>query len=270
MDLNETATIFKHILVIDFLRYFIPASLAFILFWVLFKKHFIHRFIQKTFPEKEKLWFEFRYSISTVIIFALIGVGVVTARENGFTQMYEDVELFGWGYIFISFCIMALFHDFYFYWTHRWMHQPKIYKYVHRVHHHSTNPSPWAAYSFHPLEAIVQALVLPILIFTVPLHYLTVFSFLIYMIVRNVWGHIGFEFFPKGFTKNKWLKWHTTTTHHNMHHEFFNCNYGLYFSWWDDLMKTTHDQYSEQFDKVASRSKIKAGDSSIERLYPSK
>jgi sterol desaturase/sphingolipid hydroxylase (fatty acid hydroxylase superfamily) len=75
------------------------------------------------------------------------------------------------------------------------------------------------------------------------------------MILRNVMGHLGYELFPKGFTKNKWLKWHTTTTHHSMHHEFFNCNYGLYFSFWDNWMKTEHKDYNENFDTVTSRQK---------------
>lgn len=253
MSIQEILTTYKHILVIDFLRYFIPASLAFLVFWVLFKQSLAHRFIQGKFPNNSKLWFEFKYSMSTVLIFALIGVGIVKAKNNGLLQLYDHIEEFGWGYALISLGVMILFHDFYFYWTHRWMHHPKIYKHVHKVHHMSTNPSPWAAYSFHPFEAVVQALVLPILLFTIPLHSLMVFIFLIYMIVRNVLGHIGFELFPKGFTKNKWFKWHTTTTHHSMHHQFFNSNYGLYFSWWDNWMKTTHDKYDEHFDEVTNR-----------------
>ncbi len=127
--------------------------------------------------------------------------------------------------------------------------------YVHRVHHESTNPSPWASYSFHPWEALIQALVLPILVFTLPLHPLTIFIFLTYMIVRNVMGHLGFEILPKGFTKNKCLNWNTAVTHHNMHHEHFHSNYGLYFTWWDRLMKTENARYHESFDEVKSRPK---------------
>jgi uncharacterized protein (DUF2147 family) len=75
------------------------------------------------------------------------------------------------------------------------------------------------------------------------------------MIVRNVIGHLGFEILPKGFTRNKWVNWNTVITHHNMHHEHFHYNYGLYFSWWDRLMKTEHEKYHETFDEVKSRPK---------------
>jgi len=68
-------------------------------------------------------------------------------------------------------------------------------------------------------------------------------------------GHVGFEILPKGFTKNKWWNWNTAITHHNMHHQYFHSNYGLYFTWWDKLMKTEHKDYHEAFDEVKSRPK---------------
>jgi len=37
------------------------------------------------------------------------------------------------------------------------MHHKKLFRWFHLVHHQSTNPSPWAAYAFHPLEAVVEA-----------------------------------------------------------------------------------------------------------------
>ncbi|MGL1488967.1 sterol desaturase family protein, partial [Vibrio parahaemolyticus] len=46
------------------------------------------------------------------------------------------------------------------------MHNKRIFKYVHLVHHHSTNPSPWAAYAFHPLEAVVEVGITVIFYFT--------------------------------------------------------------------------------------------------------
>ncbi|MGI9551584.1 MAG: DUF2147 domain-containing protein [Aurantibacter sp.] len=254
MDLIRVLTdTYLRIIVIDFLRYFIPASLAFLICWVWFKDKLKHRFIQKSRPATKKLWTEFRYSMSTVLIFALVGLGIVTAKQHGLTQVYLEVAEFGWFYLIFSLALMILFHDTYFYWTHRWMHHPKIYRHVHRVHHRSTNPSPWAAYSFHPWEAIVQAAVFPIMLFAIPVHPSVAFSFLIYMIVRNVWGHLGYELFPKSFMRLKWLNWHTTTTHHNLHHEKFNANYGLYFTWWDRWFKTEHKEYEERFKEVTHR-----------------
>jgi lathosterol oxidase len=245
--------VWPHIFLFDLLRYLIPASLAFLIFWVIAKNALKHRFIQKVFPKSNQLWKEFGYSMSTVIIFSLIGFCIFKANKAGITMIYHNVDDYGMAYMALSLAVAIIFHDFYFYWTHRLMHHKKIFKYVHRVHHESTNPSPWAAYSFHPWEAVVQAMVMPILVFTLPLHPLTASLFLIYMIVRNVIGHLGFEILPTGFTKNKWLNWNTAVTHHNMHHEHFHSNYGLYFTWWDKWMKTENKQYHEAFDEVKSR-----------------
>ena len=255
MEVKNFIEVWLYIFLFDFFRYFIPASFFFLLFWVMGRKWWRHLFIQKTFPGQIQLWKEFAYSVCTVVIFSLVGFGIYTANKTGITRIYYNVSDFGIAYLVFSLGITIVFHDFYFYWTHRFMHHKKIFKHVHRVHHESTNPSPWAAYSFHPWEAIIQALVIPIMVFSFPLHPLTISTFLIYMIVRNVVGHLGFEILPKGFTKNKWLNWNTATTHHSLHHEHFHNNYGLYFSWWDRLMKTEHKNYHEVFEEVKARPK---------------
>jgi lathosterol oxidase len=255
MDANNIIELWKGIYLFDLLRYLIPASIAFLIFWVVGRKTWNHLFIQKVFPKQRQLWHEFAYSMSTVLIFSIIGIGVFKSEKAGITLIYHNLDDYGIPYMIGSLIFTIVFHDFYFYWTHRFMHHKKVFKFVHRVHHESTNPSPWAAYSFHPFEAIIQAMVLPILIFIVPLHDLTLFIFLAYMIIRNVIGHLGFEILPKGFTRNKWLNWNTAITHHNLHHKNFNTNYGLYFSWWDNLMKTTDERYHETFDEVKSRPK---------------
>lgn len=247
--------VWKTIFLFDLFRYLLPASIAFLVFWVLCRKTFKHLFIQKVFPKHSQLYKEFAYSMSTVTIFSLIGYGIYTAKKAGITLIYDQINDYSFFYMVISLALSIIFHDFYFYWTHRLMHHKKLFRHIHKVHHESVNPSPWAAYSFHPWEAIIQAMVLPTLIFILPLHPLTIFIFLAYMIIRNVLGHLGFEILPKGFTKNKWLNWNTAITHHNMHHEHLHCNYGLYFSWWDRLMKTEHTQYHEKFEEVKSRPK---------------
>lgn len=250
MCLYRIFSVYPEILLSDFLRYFVTAGLFFLIFWVFLKKKLRHRLIQKEFPKAKRLWFEFGYSISTVIIFSFNGLGIYTAIQLGWTQIYLDFYEYGWIYFVFSLMLMLIFNDTYFYWTHRLMHHPKIYRYVHSVHHKSTNPSPWAAYSFHPIEAIVQAMTFTIMVYLFPIHPITMFIFLTFMIVRNVHGHLGFELFPKSFIHNKWLNWHTTTTHHNLHHSKFNCNYGLYFTFWDNLMGTTLPDYKRIFNKI--------------------
>ena len=245
--------LFPRVFLTDFLRYFIAASTAYLLFWILFKKRWQHRIIQKKSLKSKKIWHEFRYSMSTVFIFALIGCGIVTAKSHGYTQIYDQIGDYGWGWFFASIALFILIHDTWFYWTHRFMHHPKVFRHVHLVHHRSTNPSPWAAYAFHPIEAVIEAGIFPVIVFTIPTHGLALVVFLVYMISRNVMGHLGIEIFPKWFIHNKWVNWHTTTTHHDLHHKSFNNNYGLYFTWWDRWLGTEHKDYQEKFEEVTSR-----------------
>jgi sterol desaturase/sphingolipid hydroxylase (fatty acid hydroxylase superfamily) len=133
------------------------------------------------------------------------------------------------------------------------MHHRRLFKLFHRVHHESTNPTPWAAYSFAPLEAVAQACIFPLIVFTLPIHGLAFFIFMIWQIVFNVLGHTGFEYFPKWLMRS-WLgKILNTPTNHVQHHEKMRGNYGLYFNVWDRLMGTNHADYETRFEQVTTR-----------------
>ncbi len=247
--------LFQHVLLADFLRYFITASAIYFIFWVILIKRLQHRIIQKKPLQTKKMWLEFGYSMSTVVIFACIGFCIILLKNAGYTLIYDNFAARGKVWFFGSIGLMVLLHDAYFYWTHRLMHHPKIFHHIHLVHHRSTNPSPWAAYAFHPVEAVVEAGIFVLIVFAIPAHGLALLAFLIYMIVRNVLGHLGIEFLPKSFIKNRWVNWHTSTTHHDLHHKHFDSNYGLYFTWWDRWFGTEHREYRQAFEEVTSREK---------------
>jgi len=113
--------------------------------------------------------------------------------------------------------------------------------------------SPWAAYSFHPLEAAVQALFFPLYLSLVPTHPVVLGIFLMHMIVRNVWGHLGMELLPGWLNEVPLVRWWAATTHHSMHHRHSRTNFGLYFRFWDRLMKTEHPEYEAVHKAVAER-----------------
>lgn len=235
------------------LRYIILAGLAFLIFYSWRKHRFLYKRIQNRFPENSEYWREMGYSLLTMFIFAGIGLIVIALKRQGYTQIYNDIDEYGWTWFFISLVLTILLHDTWFYWTHRFMHIPKVFKVVHKVHHLSHNPSPWAAFSFHPLEAVIEAGIFPLIAFLLPVHPLTIFLFLLYMTIFNVLGHLGYELYPRGFVRHPLGKWHNTSTHHNMHHRYTKCNYGLYFNIWDQIMGTNHKRYVEVFEEVAGK-----------------
>jgi lathosterol oxidase len=241
------------------IRYFVIAGLAFAIFYILLKKKISNKKIQKKIPRNKDYAREIGYSIVTIAIFAFVPLIILHSPNiSAHTFFYTDIKKNGWLYFFLVFPLMLIVHDTYFYWMHRLMHHKKLFTIFHLVHHHSTNPSPWAAYAFHPLEAIVEAGIFAVFLFTIPItpYHLGIFFFL--MIVYNVYGHLGYELYPKGFNKNRVGKWINTSVNHNQHHQYFKGNYGLYFLWWDRWMKTIRTDYDEKFEAVKTIQKERA------------
>ncbi len=238
------------ILFVIFLRYFIIAAIAFGIFYLLKRKSWQFKKIQAKFPAGKDYLREILYSILTAFIFAAIGYIVFLTPLSTYTRAYFHIQERGVGYLFFSVLLIILVHDTYFYWTHRLMHYPPVYRWFHKVHHLSTNPSPWAAMAFHPLEAVVEAGIIVVVTFLFPVHPLAIGVFLLFMMLYNVYGHLGYELYPKGFSKSFIGKWINTSVNHNQHHQYFKGNYGLYFLFWDRMMGTIRSDYDQQFDTI--------------------
>lgn len=239
-------------------RYVLVVGPLYLVCWKLLRTRLQPRRIQRVFPPRRRLVGEFWWSLSTFAIFAAIGVGLFYCNRMGWTRMYTRIDEHGWGYWLLSVVLMILAHDAYFYWTHRFMHLKAVFRYFHRVHHLSFNPSPWAAFSFHPLEAVVEAGIAVVIAFTIPFHPSALFVFLMFMTIMNALGHLGYELYPRGFTRHPVGQWFNTSVHHNMHHHLVHCNYGLYFNWWDRWMGTNHATYHQTYDTVTGRAARRA------------
>ncbi|HVU94359.1 MAG TPA: sterol desaturase family protein [Puia sp.] len=235
-------------------RYLVFAGLLYGVFYV-WRGHPWKRLkIQVKEPKKGIVIMEFLYSALTISIFSVVIWWLVYSPFHKHTRVYDRKEEFGMLWFWASIVISIFVHDTYFYWTHRLMHWKPIFRYAHHVHHRSHNPTPLAAYSFHPLETIVELGVVPLIVFTMPIHPSALIIFGIYMIVMNVTGHLGYELYTKKFMQSRWLKYfHNTSTHHNMHHKYSHCNYGLYFNFWDRIMGTNHPKYEETYLAIYDR-----------------
>ncbi len=160
--------IFLVILSSHLLHYFSIAGLAFFIGYVLLKDKIVFRKIQRVFPPSNDYQRDILFSICTYLISALVGMLLYNDIVKPYTLIYFTILDYGWPYYILSFFMAIVIHDTYFYWLHRLLHYPKFFKFFHRVHHISTNPSPWSAFSHHPLETILQSGVFVILAFLVP------------------------------------------------------------------------------------------------------
>jgi Delta7-sterol 5-desaturase len=182
---------------------------------------------------------ELRWSLASAAIYgAPAGLVAWGWRERGWTLVYTDWNAWPLWWLPVSVLAYLLAHDAWFYWTHRWMHRPAPFRLAHAVHHASRPPTAWAAMSFHPIEAITGAVVIPALVFVVPIHVAMLGVVLLIMTVMGITNHMGWEMFPQRLVSSRLGKWLITASHHGRHHELYTCNYGLYFRFWDHLCGT--------------------------------
>ena len=237
------------------LRYFILAGLVFLIWYVVLRKHIAYKKIQLKFPELKDYQREILFSLSSIFIFSLVPTVMLLTPMRRYTQYYDLISDHSLLYFWFAFPVMFILHDAYFYLTHRLMHHPKLFKAFHLLHHKSTNPSPWAAFAFNPLEAMVEAGIFALLLVVMPLCRWHLFGFFLLQMLYNIYGHLGWELYPKGFHKHWVGKWINTSVSHNQHHKYFKGNYSLYFLWWDRIFGTLRSDYGESFDEVKSRIK---------------
>lgn len=196
---------------------------------------------------------EFAHSVVAATVFSAAGFGVYHGARQGVFDIYHVVGDFGWAYWGFSLALIIVAHDAYFYWTHRFMHRPRVFRWLHRTHHRSVAPTQWAAYAFSPGEALVQAAFLPLFLLWVPMHYSVLFIWITHQVLRNVIGHCGYEFMPRHWLATWWGRWLTTTLHHDLHHAHATGNFGLYFTWWDRWCGTEREDYRLQLARLINR-----------------
>ncbi|WP_321893101.1 sterol desaturase family protein [Paraburkholderia tropica] len=137
-------------------------------------------------------------------------------------------------------CLILLapaLHEVHFFAIHRILHWSPLYRFVHSVHHNSTNPSPWSSMSMHPVESTLY--------FGVALWCLVIPShpfIAVYLIhiagFGAIVGHIGFD--QLKITDRSAMSSHAYA--HYLHHRYFEVNYSdngtfpldqLFGSWHD-------------------------------------
>jgi Delta7-sterol 5-desaturase len=234
-------------LFIDGVFYISAAGLFWLVLDVWARKHLAHRLISQ-WPTPRDVRRELAYSASTLLIFASLGVVTMAGVLQGQLVIYREPGQYGLWWLLASLPLLLIWHDAYFYATHRLLHTRLLFRYVHAVHHRSRQPSPWASYSFHPLDALVNGLPVPLALFVLPLHWSVLLLFSLIVIVRNAHGHAAVETMPRGFTRHVLSRHLTTTTHHHLHHETVDSHFGIWFTWWDRWFRTERADYHARFD----------------------
>ncbi|MEL7069648.1 MAG: sterol desaturase family protein [Cyanobacteria bacterium J06581_3] len=199
------------------------------------------------------LWASVRHdvvlSLWSSVIFAVCAALMTELYMAGHTRLYLDPAQIGgqysaW-YLAFSLAIAIFLQDTYFYFTHRLAHHPKCYRWMHKGHHHSNNPTPLTAFSFDPAEAFIQAFYLMVAVCVLPMHISVLCAVVLVMSLGALIHHFSIRMF-KDSAIGHWLgSWLVGPMHHWFHHRKYTLHYGLYFTFWDKVMGTHCDEYEE-------------------------
>jgi Delta7-sterol 5-desaturase len=241
----------------DLMRYLIAAVSVALAVALLMRTSLKTRKIQARSATAADIRREMLQSIRSCVVYVGVTVSIVWAINMGLINKVG--ESLGWPTDLALLAAIIIAHDAYFYWIHRTLHHPLLYKRFHLAHHRSTTPTPFAAYSFSVGEAALMGLFVILWQLVVATPGWVMFSFLAFQIGRNAMGHAGFELMPRWWLSTRITSWINTTTHHDLHHAGgFNTNYGLYFTFWDKWMGTEHPRYAETFHRVTATQSAKA------------
>ena len=237
----------------DSLRYIIGAGGTYLIINVALARWLKARKIQDRAPSKGQITRELLTSARTVLIFTASGTSIAMMEYAGIARIYFAVADYGLAYLILSTVLIVLAHDAYFYWSHRALHHPRVFRKWHMLHHKSHVPTPFTSYAFDWEEAVINAVFFVVWIVLIPMHPIALLSFLVHMMIRNTLGHCGYEVFPARKDGRPLIGWMTTVTHHDLHHSQGRWNMGFYFTWWDRWMGTEHPEYLQTFKRVKKR-----------------
>ena len=241
-------------------------------FWlalhVLLRRRLAHRLISG-WPRPGDVRREIVYSASSLLLYSMGAAAILGLLAIDRVEIYAEPLKHGLAWLLLSLPLLIVWQDLCFYCTHRLMHTRWMFRHVHGVHHRSREPSPWAAYAMHPVEAMVNGGVPLLALAVVPVQEQVLGLFVLHQVLRNVHGHAPIEILPRGFARHWFWGRFTSTTHHHLHHETAQGNYGLWFTWWDRVFGTERADYLQRFDAATVTRPVRAETPTSELSQPS-
>ncbi len=199
--------------------------------------------------------FTFRNQVADNMFWSLAsGVAFWTAYEvlmfwamaNGYAPVLLWSENPVW---FVAlFLLTPIWISFHFYWIHRLLHWPPLYRAAHALHHRNTNVGPWSGLSMHPAEHLLffSSILVHWLVAAHPIHILFHMQ---HQALTAATSHTGFE----GMLVRDRKRLALGTFHHQMHHRYFECNYGNLEMPWDKWFGSFHDGTEDSHERMKAR-----------------
>jgi sterol desaturase/sphingolipid hydroxylase (fatty acid hydroxylase superfamily) len=137
---------------------------------------------------------EIQSSLLSVFVFALLGVPVLFGLKSGFFRI--DFP-FSAPRFFTETLALFLWNELHFFAMHRLLHIPLLFRFAHHAHHASLTTTPFSAYSFHWLEALLLGSVMPLAMLAHDFSFWSLLTLPIFSLALNALGHSNRDFFPR-------------------------------------------------------------------------
>lgn len=194
---------------------------------------------------RSQVWDNILWSCVAWVFWSLWECSILWAYATGVAPMVSWENDPAW--IVAVAVLVPIWAGVHFYWLHRLLHVGKLYTWVHSWHHKNINTGPWSGLAMHPVESFF--LFFDTLIFLLlPAHPVLAIFLLLHHGIGAPVSHAGFEYLK---LCNEKLP--LGDFFHQLHHRFFDCNYGTLDTPWDKWFGTFHDGTPEADQLITSR-----------------
>lgn len=145
------------------------------------------------------------------------------------------------------FLLLPFVQAAHFYLIHRPLHWRPLYRF-HRLHHNNVNIGPWSGISMHPVEHVLYLSIL-LIPFVVPTHPIHLITLGFYVTVGAAISHAGFNDLRMRDRNAMDLG----DFFHQLHHRYYNCNYGSRMVPFDKWFGSFHDGTAEATARIMKR-----------------
>ena len=210
---------------------------------------YVPQFLSKgsRFLFNNQLYDNMTWSIgSGVAIWTFYEVIMMWGMANGYVALitFESNPI----WTILAMPVISLWISLHFYINHRILHIKPLYDRFHALHHRNVNVGPFSGIAMHPVEHMLyfSSVLIHFVMPTHPMHIILHF----YMLALGAtFGHTGFDALV---VKNK-RRLAIGHFHHQLHHRYFECNYGSVDLPWDKFFGTFHDGTAEARAKMNKR-----------------
>mgnify|MGYP000495028702 CR=1 FL=1 len=156
-------------------------------------------------------------AFNMILIAPLLCIPYESAWASGVGGLYnrtQEEDPFNWWREILNVLGSAVIVNLWFYWTHRLIHNEKLYAPIHKIHHKWQAPCSAAAVFAHPVEyALSNVAGIALGPMLTNAHPYTAYFWFMLALVQTCRGHSGYHFLG--------------ADSHDAHHEFFNYNFGV-------------------------------------------